>query len=338
MEKLKFLLRCLRALSPAKFLRTAREIARESNRAVFIIVLDLLWCAVRYGAGHTDYRNMGFASMPGWRRKTFVTRGVNNDYIRRLNRREDYAKLEDKTQFNTIFADCIGRGWLCLKTAGPEAFIAFAQKYPLLIAKPVDKLCGQGIEKVEITEETDIPALYGRLVAKGQLLVEECVTQHPQLAALYPHSVNTLRLVTLRAGDAASTVHIIFRVLRTGAFGNVVDNTDMGGLVAFTNEAGQIITEAFNYAGTRFPAHPDTGVAFQGMDIPFYAQAEALVKKAALRIPGIRYAGWDVAITETGPLLIEANHNPAHSAYQTIAFMRPGEPGKRPLFKKILQA
>jgi glutathione synthase/RimK-type ligase-like ATP-grasp enzyme len=48
-----------------------------------------------------------------------------------------------------------------------------------------------------------------------------------------------------------------------------------------------------------------------------------MVEKASKRLPTIPYVGWDIAITENGPALIEANHN--SSVFQ----MKPTASGVR---------
>ena len=62
--------------------------------------------------------------------------------------------------------------------------------------------------------------------ASAQLL-EDYVVQHPELSALYPYSVNTLRIMTLIKGE---TIHIIASI-RIGNGGKVVDNINNGGMV-----------------------------------------------------------------------------------------------------------
>jgi hypothetical protein len=48
-----------------------------------------------------------------------------------------------------------------------------------------------------------------------------------------------------------------------------------------------------------------------------------MVEAASRRLPTVPYVGWDVAITPTGPALIEANHN--SSVFQ----MKPSVSGVR---------
>jgi hypothetical protein len=334
MRKIKYLIRGLRRMSYKGMLRTIREIARENRKPSVLIFIDMVWCALRYGAGHVDYRIFGFARLSASRRKTFVTRGVNNDLIRRLNKRSDYRLMDDKAEFNKLFSSYIGRQWIDLRTGSHEDLAAFLKGKSAVIAKPVSEVSGKGVIVLEGAQLQNPKELYNRLKQSGQVLVEQMVAQHPDVSRLYPNSVNTLRLVTIAMPDE---VRIVYRSMRFGAGDAVVDNFNSGGMFALADETGTISTDAINKQTEIFHVHPTTGEPFKGTQIPFFAEAEEMTKEAARLVPGIRYAGWDVAITETGPLFIEANHNPGHDIMQSKVYLLENQYGLLPLFKKVLE-
>jgi hypothetical protein len=53
--------------------------------------------------------------------------------------------------------------------------------------------------------------------------------------------------------------------------------------------------------------HPYTGAQISGETMPFWEEAKALVKRAARAFAMLPALGWDVGITDQGPMLIEAN-------------------------------
>ena len=60
-------------------------------------------------------------------------------------------------------------------------------------------------------------------------IIEEVIRQHPEISAIYPHSVNTYRIVTvLRDG----TAHVAYSFIRIGNGGQFVDNINAGGMAA----------------------------------------------------------------------------------------------------------
>jgi hypothetical protein len=52
--------------------------------------------------------------------------------------------------------------------------------------------------------------------------------------------------------------------------------------------------------------YTDTGYEFAGFEVPYFMEALDTVKTAAAILPH-RLVGWDIAITEEGPVLLEGN-------------------------------
>ena len=100
-------------------------VSKRCGRSKFVILCDMLGCAVKYRAGYTDYRLFEFESLTPAQRATYVTRGKNNEYVRRLNPPQYWNLLSDKTEFLRRFDGLHGRLWLDLRQAGFEEFEAF---------------------------------------------------------------------------------------------------------------------------------------------------------------------------------------------------------------------
>lgn len=140
---------------------------------------------------------------------------------------------------------------------------------------------------------------------KGDLLVQEVVKQHKELAKYHPGSLNTVRVVSLRLKDR--TV-IINAILRMGVNNSHIDNFSAGGVIANLDENGQLFEENVQSNGKRLSAHPNTGVSFAGGCIPSYGRIVETVKRQHDIIPYYRLISWDFAVDESGdPLLIEGN-------------------------------
>ena len=97
-----------------------------------------------------------------------------------------------------------------------------------------------------------------------------------------------------------------------GGDGSVVDNLHAGGgVVAGVDlETGKICTDGVTWQCERYVNHPVTGVKLRGFEIPYFKEAKEMVYEMIdkLGINGI--VGWDIAISENGPLLIEPNGTP----------------------------
>ena len=125
-----------------------------------------------------DYLVFEFDRLTPAQRATYITRGVNNQYVHRLNKRESWYKLEDKPTFDRIFAKYLHRDWMLLTEGTAEDFAAFLGKHDRIVCKPVDATCGRGIVMYHREEISDPAQLYEQLKAGGQVLVEEYVVQH----------------------------------------------------------------------------------------------------------------------------------------------------------------
>ena len=53
-------------------------------------------------------------------------------------------------------------------------------------------------------------------------------------------------------------------------------------------------------------------------------------------VPQVGYVGWDIAVTENGPLIIEGNHFPGHDILQMPPHV-PDKIGMLPTFKKYIK-
>ena len=59
-----------------------------------------------------------------------------------------------------------------------------------------------------------------------------------------------------------------------------------------------------------------TGKKFSDVKIKGVKEAFEMCKEAALKIPQIRYIGWDVAFSKKGPVIVEGNEYPGYGLVQ----------------------
>ena len=327
MPNLKYVAKRIAGMNFGAMLDTARTVKERTGRGVLPTLVDRAACGFKYQAGYMDYLVFEFYHLTADQRKTYITRGKNNEYVRLLNPREHWHLLEDKVEFLKRFDGFHGRDWIDLREVDRAGFEQFCEEHPRVVAKPLDGTCGRGIEFIETG--TRIVGLYDMLREGKQYLVEEFIVQHPDISRIYPLSVNTLRLVTISRGGK---VRLVFSSMRIGN-GKRVDNLNSGGMAVLVDEeTGKICTPGADKDGKAYFQHPMTGVDLIGCEIPMYREAVDLVKKAALHIPELGYIGWDVAITEERPVMIEANHFPGHDIYQFQVHLGPDRLGLVPRF------
>lgn len=188
--------------------------------------------------------------------------------------------------------------------------------------KPLDGQCGQGIIEVSVSEgeclingasvkQEELFDYIRMLVQKGSYLIQERISQHPIIDALYDKSINTIRLLTV-FDRRNNTVVPLSAVLRVGANGNVVDNWAAGGLaIGIDLDTGRLHEWGFykHGKGTKTKYHPNSGVPFSGVEIPFWNEVITKAKALHHRLLPIFVIGWDIAITPERPVFIEGNDN-----------------------------
>lgn len=209
-----------------------------------------------------------------------------------------------------------------------------------IFCKPIDAECGAGIFSLGVDEEgytlNDVAATREGVervlkTCMGRYLVQKRLVQHSEMSRIYSGSINTIRLVTIRNSHTGE-IEFFHALLRMGTNGNVVDNWAKGGICIGMNEEGVLVREGFYKPpyGLRATEHPNTGVVFEGFKIPYYREAVEMCKRFHRKLEYIPAIGWDVAITEEGPCLVEANDNWEVSLHQIYG-------GLKPHFDKLLR-
>ncbi len=273
--------------------------------------------------------------------------------------------LRDKIKTSRVLAEHGFRvaeslGYFMLPEEGQGDIVVMApdrSKVPLpellqargeIFCKPLESSEGLGCMKLRHTGSPDGCLMNNRIVTwaematfcreqvtkyySAQYVVEECVQQHPAVSAIYPHSVNTLRLWTLREKDGS--ISFLGGVVRMGSGGACIDNASAGGFFVPLQEDGRLVEQGFSFdVKAPFPMlhHPDTGLVFKDYQIPFFEETKALIRAAhKIFSPRLLALGWDIAITPEGPLVIEINQ---HAGICTIQFARGG---LRPIYRDYL--
>lgn len=176
--------------------------------------------------------------------------------------------------------------------------------------------CGAGVSSIAGDSSTDEFYRYcvERARESGTLIVQPRIRPARRLLEITSaHGLATVRAVTYLDGETARLFLACLRIpvgrseadnFRHGASGNLV-----AGLDAATGR----LTSAVGSLRRDWPQivdvdrHPDTGAPLVGFDLPSWREVVELVLEAQRRFVGLRSIGWDVAITDQGPMLIEGN-------------------------------
>lgn len=304
-RRIKYLLWRISGLDVRNLFRIAGRLSKQVWKPRLFIVVDMLWCSVVYETGFSDYRDWDFYLLKRRERITYMTHSKSNHLAQLLNKREFRHLFSDKLEFNRGFGAYLGRDWFDIRRTSVDELRDFVVEHGRVMVKVADGEGGQGIEQREARDVHDYETFRNELLRGRQFLVEEIIPQHPEMSALCPTSVNSLRVITFFDG---SEVHLLASVLKMGNGGDV-DNFSHGGMYTMLDEAGVARYPAFDDSGASYTIHPLTGTSIVGFAVPLYDRVLALVDEVARIVPEIPYIGWDIAITPERPVVIEGNYN-----------------------------
>lgn len=299
------------------------EKQRKGKARVFF---EQLMHALKYGENYRYYYVYGM-DMVGKKDSEYMDYYSFIKLRNRLNMKGTYnyvCLLRDKKYFG-IIASAYG-----LRTATNVAMIhngvptesveKLLLKNNHLFCKPVDSMCGDGVFELLFHENeyyidtkkcsSDSLSHYIKTL-KGDFIVQPFVEQHKEISAINDKCINTVRIVTVNPHKSVNPddVVILGALLRIGINDMHVDNWAKGGLVVGINDDGTMMKYGFYKPGhgTKTERHPNSGVVFEGRKIPMYDELTKQVKFFHSKLNGIYTIGWDIAITNDGPLFIEGN-------------------------------
>ncbi len=329
-RRIRYLFTRARALDAANVGRIATSAANLSGKPTWLVVLDMLWCSVRYETGFQDYLDWDFVLLKGSERRSYITHPKSNHLAKKLNHPELRKIFADKSQFNTRFGRWLGRAWIDVRTASADDLTAFLAAHPVVMVKVPDSLSGNGIERVAATAVGDVAAWRAQLMERRQFLVEEFIGQHPEMAELNPSSVNSLRVISYFDG---AVTHHLASVLKIGN-GGAIDNFSGGGMYTMLDDEGVAHSPAFDESGTSYAVHPLSRTPIVGFRVPLYDQILPMVDEMSRVIPEVPYVGWDIAIAPDRPIVIEGNPN--SGVYQSKPSVSGVRTGLLPKYKAAI--
>lgn len=162
----------------------------------------------------------------------------------------------------------------------------------------------------EMTRFDEQKLMLSEFLKDTPLVFESVIHQTHQFANLNSSSVNTIRFMTSLYPDGSAKIIATF--IKIGRSGKCVDNAGSGGNVdvCVDVKTGEL-RYAIQYDGWRnikeIDCHPDSGNSINGVVIDNWEAIKAEVIKFQQAFPYCKIAGWDIAITDEGPVVIEVN-------------------------------
>ena len=162
-------------------------------------------------------------------------------------------------------------------------------------------------------EEIDLDTVWVWLQAASRaapVIVQPRLRNHRELADLADQSLVTVRVLTcLDSESRPVATHAFLRILsklepkwhRKDEYGVPID--------LVSGRLGAMTSDRLASCALRFSHHPVTGQAVEGRVLESWPAIQALAQDAHRAFPHRIVVGWDIAMTDDGPMLLEGNVN-----------------------------
>lgn len=300
----------------ARYFENLRKIADRENKNFVKLVLDTGNCVFRYGFCLSDYLNYKLYDKNRKERKKYVSTRTENKFYEKVSPSAYKQRYTVKPNFLKDFNRYTKRDFIVPTEGNYEEFNNFLDKHKVFMSKPYDGLGGADVKK-EYTQNISNRKLYFDECIKNRIFLEELVIQHPEMNKLCDKSVNTMRIMTFNNHGKSQ---IIWMGLRVGNGINSIDNFHAKGMaVNIDMNTGKLVGNAIDKDLNEYKEHPVTHIKFDGFQIPCFEAAKKMVLEASLESNKILVVGWDVAISDKGPVIIEGNRRPGFDIVQVLS-------------------
>lgn len=268
---------------------------------------DMLFCYYSFGFTPHEYACYRFDSKNDAERKKYASDRQSVGYGYKFNDPDFFHIFMNKSETYSVLKSYYRRDGVKIASENDyESFVRFINKHPVFVKKDNDESCGRGVELVDtLKQNIALEDLFYSYLKSGVKFLEEVVRQGDEMATLNPSSVNTVRCFTLKNKNKTTVPYCFLKVGRNNSF---VDNGGAGGiLVGIDVNTGKINSNGIDEDGNIYVCHPDTGIVFNGYQLPKWKNMLSMCIEAAQIVPQIRLTGWDTAYSSDGWIVIEGN-------------------------------
>jgi len=301
--RLRYLAGRARRIDVASVVERAKEASTQHGKALPLVVADMLFQAGVKNVGFQDYIDYDFAILTPAERATYMTHPVSNQISQKYDHPDYRGLFQDKVEFDRTFREFLRREWMVVDADNADDLRVFTERLGTIVTKEPVGQAGTGVHRYHAAEVEDWGQFHRGLLERGEILVEEVIRQHDDLAAVCPGTVNTTRVTAFFDGRKT---HILAMAQKFGR-GAVSDQMTFGGFYTMLDENGHALGAGYDSHGHVHELHPDSGVRIADFQLPMIDEVKAFVDQVARVVPQVQYVGWDIVVGPDGPVLVEGN-------------------------------
>ena len=299
-----------------RFFRKLKNVSEREGKNIVLLTLDTVYCVFRYGFALSDYLNYKIYNKNKEERKKYLSTRRENKFYEIVSPSEYKQRYTIKPNFLEDFKKYTKRDFFVPQDGNYQEFLNFLDTHEVFMSKPYDGLGGADVKKV-YTKDIENKQDYFYNAIHNRIFLEELVIQHPVMNDLCSRSVNTMRIITFNNYGRS---RILWMCLRVGNGVNAVDNFHANGMIVNIDmDTGRLVGNAIDRDLKEYAEHPITHARFDGFQIPYFEEAKKMVLSASMESDKILVVGWDVAISENGPVIIEGNRRPGFDIVQVLS-------------------
>lgn len=208
-----------------------------------------------------------------------------------------------------------------LSSPGELAAFLRATRLPVYL-KPVFGAYGRGNASIDAIEEDEarlgdgsrvrVDAFCASLADRSGFgwLVQESLRSHPAIRERCGPKISGVRLHTFLTPSGPRIVRAIWKVNIGERDSDNFEHGRSGNLLARVDEdSGRVLRVVSGVGDAQVvdPPHPVTGAPLVGFVLPDWPRVRELVCRGATAFPGFICPGWDVALSDGGPCILEVN-------------------------------
>lgn len=294
---------------------TFKKFKAFATQRYYVSGLKLWWRifvdSVQYNISILEYFQFGFYKISSAEKASYAGTGYMYEYQLRMNPQPYREVLQNKIEFLRVFEKFTHRKFVELSEIKNEpSLLNPILKSPSakVVLKGSRGQIGAEVQIMDASRFADPESLVHYMEQENMDMAEEYVVQHSALMKLSPSGLNTVRVITQIADNHVVIIGARLRI----TINSTVDNLAAGNAAAPIDLESGVISGAAVFSDITKPEidiHPISKVSITGFQVPFWNEVKQLVIQAAKVVPQNRSVGWDVGVTEHGPLLIEGNHN-----------------------------
>lgn len=281
---------------------------QRSSKSRYEIIHDTIACRREYKTSVNDYLAFGWSILPEEYREHYLSRNHNYHLSVQVNN----MGLENKWLVYQKLKPYFLRKVVHTEESPREEVEEFMAQNKHFFAKRTQAYGGKGVQHI-IQNGQSSEALLQELREGGFYVLEEVITQHEEINRLNPYCINTVRIVTCR--NKSGEIITMPSIIRVGGSEKPVDNISSGGFYTLITPDGKIGLEGFYQENIPLlvnnslieKEHPVTGTNPLGIKIPFFQEGMEKAISMAQELEDMSICGWDIAITEHGPDVVEVN-------------------------------